>query len=162
MGINYLSNVVKVPRTPSVGYSTDQWLQVEKVLGTNLPEDYKLFVATYGAGYLGEFIWVYSPFAKNPNLNLSIQVKRVIDTMRVLQQDYEIERQYPLFPHPNGLLPWGKTDNGDVLFWLTIELPENWEVVINESRSPVYEHYRDNMSGFLYKILIRKITSGKA
>ncbi len=60
---------------------------------------------------------------------------------------------------PRGLLPWGITDNGDVLFWLTVGRPDQWSIAVNESRGNGFETYPDSMVRFLIKLIQEEIHS---
>jgi hypothetical protein len=63
---------------------------------------------------------------------------------------------YPLFPEPGGLLPFGIDDNGDGLYWLTTGEPDQWSIVVNESRAPEYEQFDMSVTEFLQEVLSRK------
>jgi hypothetical protein len=59
-----------------------------------------------------------------------------------LSWDREIESQssgtvpFPLFPDPGGALPWARSDNGDVVYWLTRgDDPDRWPVAVWFARS---------------------------
>jgi hypothetical protein len=43
------------------------------------------------------------------------------------------------------------------LFWLTVDQPDQWAVVIKESRSPTYEHFPGSMTEFLQAFLARSL-----
>jgi hypothetical protein len=58
-----------------------------------------------------------------------------------------------LYPEIAGLLPFGITDNGDVLFWKTMGTPENWSVVVGNSRSPEYQEFQISMTSFIASVL---------
>jgi hypothetical protein len=46
-----------------------------------------------------------------------------------------------LFPEEGGLLPWGVTDNGDILNWITSDNPEKWSILVYDGRSgDAYEY----------------------
>ena len=47
------------------------WPEVERRLGTRLPADYKLLIASYGEGSFDDFIWVLHPTTINPNLRVN-------------------------------------------------------------------------------------------
>ena len=64
-----------------------------------------------------------------------------------------------LITEPEGLLPWGGTENGDTLFWLTEGEADNWSVLINESHSPEFERYNEDMTSFLAKLITGRIKS---
>jgi hypothetical protein len=54
-----------------------------------------------------------------------------------------------VYPQKGGVLPWGSTDDGDRLFWLTSTNPNEWTVLINEVRSANFETFDYSMTGFL-------------
>ena len=43
--------------------------------------------------------------------------------------------KYDSYPASGGLLPWAYTENGDELYWLTNGHPDEWGIVVYESRS---------------------------
>jgi hypothetical protein len=116
------------------------WSEVESTLGASLPTDYKAFINAYGTGVLADFLWIYSPFAQVVEANLVIQSTGELRTQRELRE--EIAFPYPLFPVPGGLLPVGRTDNGDVLFWRTEGEAEAWTVAVRGSRRIEVEDFR--------------------
>jgi SUKH superfamily protein len=142
-----------------VALDPDEWELIESTIGTVLPADYKQFIDTYGSGAIGRFVSIFNPFSKNQHVNLLDAIRTKLDALRELQGEFESERRYPLFPEAGGLLPFGGTDNGDVFFWKTSGEPDQWPVVINESRAPEYEEFAIDMTGFLAGILMRTITS---
>ena len=80
--------------------------------------------------------------------------------LRVLRADCgPDEVPYPVFPDAGGLFPWGGTDNGDAMHWLTIGTPSEWTVAINESRGPMWEEYDCSMVEFLVRLLSGDIRS---
>jgi hypothetical protein len=112
--------------------------------------DNKQYINTYGSGCVGAFIWPLNPFSKNKYLNLNDQVKAQLDALKSLKMTWgDVQVPYPLYPKPGGLLPWGLTDNGDVLYWRTVGLPDNWSTVINEARAPLYEEFEESMPSAL-------------
>ena len=60
-----------VPPPPQGGGSGVDWPEVERRLGTRLPADYKLLIASYGEGSFDDFIWVLLPTTINPNLRVN-------------------------------------------------------------------------------------------
>ncbi|MCI0662085.1 MAG: SMI1/KNR4 family protein, partial [Acidobacteria bacterium] len=56
-----------------------------------------------------------------------------------------------------GLLPFAMTDNGDVLHWDTLGMPEDWTVIVNEARAPEYDEFESNFTDFLYGILTETV-----
>lgn len=139
----------------------ENWLQVEGEIGIQFPQDYKDFIARYSSRngiYIGGFFLILDPFA--PYGNLKRAIADFLDPLRSLRQKYgEQEYPYPLYPEPDGLLPWGSTENGDDLFWLTIGAPDQWPIVIKASRQPEFEQHPGPMTRFLDGILTGAITS---
>lgn len=130
-----------------------EWLDVERRIGTPLPSDYKAFIDRYGLGKLGDFIVVFTPSDQSPHVNLGIQIRQKLDTLKQLASEWGEELPYPLYPAPGGLLPFGATDNGDVLYWLTSGSPDRWTVVVNEARGPDYDHHYCSMTTFLAEVI---------
>lgn len=131
----------------------DEWHDVERAIGTPLPSDYKAFVGHYGLGKLGDFIVVFTPSHDIPHVNLSNQIRQRLDTLQQLASEWGETLPHPLYPAPGGLLPFGATDNGDVLYWLTSGSPDRWTVVVNESRGPDYDHHDCSMTTFLAEVI---------
>lgn len=102
-------------------------------------------------------MWTLNPFSDNTFTNLSDQIKEQMESYREITKSSPVP--YPLYPEPGGLVPWGTTSNGDVLFWLTASQPDRWPVVINECRTDNYELYEEDMTGFLAKLLGRESVS---
>lgn len=157
MTINYLTLQLPPPVNPSEIPTTGAWTVLERRLGTMLPDDYKEFIELYGSGRVGRFLWIFNPFSANENLNLEKQIATQANVLFELQS-YGEAIPYKSFPEPGGILPFGITDNGDVLFWRVTGDPNNWHVVVNESRAPDWEGYELSMSRFLAEILQRHLT----
>jgi hypothetical protein len=160
MSIESLLNVMPPPTAPIESGNKKEWSSIEASIGTTLPEDFKEYINLYGTGKILRFLWPFNPFSKNDNLNLGMQLTLQLDALRELKDEFGFEEcPYPLYPEPEGLLPWGVTDNGDVLFWLTDGIPENWPIIVNEGRVAVYERYDESMTSFLSKLLSKNIIS---
>jgi hypothetical protein len=161
MSIEKLAAVLPPPagpvETPRRG--AEDWAAVEGGLGTPLPPDYKAFVEGYGTGAIDDFLWVFNPFSANEHANLISQTKVRLDSLRSLRDEFQLDIRYELFPAGGGLLPFGATANGDVLFWETAGEPQDWAVIVGESRASEYESFGSNMTGFLHDILSRKEVS---
>jgi hypothetical protein len=152
--------VISPPSQPVDTGSAERWSAVEHALGTSLPGDYKAFIDMFGTSYLGSFLYLFNPFSSDETLNLVAQSADLLDVMRSLQEEFPDEEiPYALFPEPSGLLPWGITDNGDVLYWLTAGDPDQWTVVINESRGPLIDEYAMSITTFLATFLTGQLES---
>jgi hypothetical protein len=105
-----------------------------------------------------DFLLPFNPFATNKYRDLVWQMAAQLSALREVKAEHGTNGcPYPLHFEPNGLLPWGVTDNGDVLFWLTVDHPDQWTVVVNESRGPTYEHFPGSMTVFLQAFLARSL-----
>jgi hypothetical protein len=124
MTIEALMAVIPPPVEPT-GVFLGPWEPIEAELGTPLPPDYKDLVRVYGSGYYMEFFGIDVPRSPNLNLRLETTVPRACATF--FDRD---ELAYPLWPDQGGLVPFGATDNGDLLFWLPRGAPRDWGVVV--------------------------------
>lgn len=131
------------------------WEGVEKALSLSLPQDYKWFIERYGTGCVSTFLWIFNPFSTNENLNLLQQVDSLTKQYRDVREALgKEETPFPIYPEAGGLVPFGISDNGDVFFWLAnSEEPSEWAVVVNKTRSSVFEVHRQGMVEFLLGIV---------
>jgi len=159
MTVESLSKLITLPALPVDCGSVEGWQRIEESLSTALPNDYKKYINRFGSGSIGRFLWPFNPFSRNENLNLIEQVKIRLNALQVLKDRFSEKHPYPLYPEMGGLLPWGATDNGDVLFWLTDGKPDDWIVVINESRGPKFEKFEETTTSFLSKLITGDIVS---
>lgn len=156
MSLNSILCVLSPPQNPVEVPTVEIWNTTEMRL-KRLPGDYKRFVNHFGSGKISNFIWIMNPASKNLHLNLLDEINPILRALRKLRESGE-PCPYPIYPEPRGLLPFGKTDNGDALYWLTSGEPERWPIVINAARDPTYERFQCNMTDFLAGILTRRIS----
>lgn len=160
MSIEALLKVIEPPTNPTEADHEISWHYIESSLGLTLPNDFKEFIQRFGTGALLDFLWVFNPFSSNEYLNFMQQINTQLDALRFLVRDTSLEEcPYSLYPEPGGLLPWGMTENGDILFWCTEGNPKDWTVVVMASRSPTYEEYNESLTGFLAKLILQEIKS---
>ncbi|MEM8534476.1 MAG: SMI1/KNR4 family protein [Chloroflexota bacterium] len=163
MSLNKLLNVLPAPTSPIETITPDQWETFELSTGMSLPSDYKEYLGIFGTGVVGGVITPYNPFCKRTLLRASYTCRnwmgQAIAISRHKQQFGTEVFPYPLYPEPDGVLPWGATDNGDQLFWLTTGSPNEWSVVINEVRSSIFEQFACSMTAFLHDLIIGNIQS---
>ncbi|MFD9460363.1 SMI1/KNR4 family protein [Streptomyces sp. NPDC060027] len=120
------------------------WITVETVIGTRLPEDYKRLVEAYGWGEFCDFLYLRTPFGTNRHNGIEWQSPRPAGSPA---RDRE-RCPHPLHPAPGGLLIWGTTTDADRLCWLTDGAPEQWPVVVWSSEG-WYETHRMSAAEFL-------------
>jgi hypothetical protein len=151
-----LKSILRPPSAPVEVPSDTILTECEAKLG-RLPDDYKNLLEIYGTGCIDKFIWIFNPAAKNPHLNLLSQIEKQITALRELNATGLEKVTYPMFPEPRGLLPFGITDNGDVLGWITRGKIQNWTVIVAEARSPRYVEADMEMTDFLALVLVGEI-----
>jgi hypothetical protein len=156
MSVSDVARLITPPNNPNEAPQQRDWSKIEAQLATSLPEDYKEFVDLYGTGKIDNFLWIFNPFSQNENINLATQVRVQLTALSELQTYGEV-LPYKLFPDPNGIFPFGITENGDVLYWNAVGQPEVWTVLVNEARSPDWEAFGMTMTEFLFKVLSRQI-----
>ncbi len=136
------------------------WVAVQRAVGSVLPVDYRTLVDVLGPIAVAGFAGVFAPGCPNPNLDLLVQVGARLGALRELkQQEGEDACPYPLWFEPDGLLPWGATDNGDVLYWRTRGHPDQWTVVVGESRGPMFEEFPIPTADFLHALVEGRLAS---
>ena len=155
MSIQRLIAVLTPPSIPLEVPELNGWSAVEQTLGS-LPTDYKEFVERFGSGTIDDFLWIMNPFSANKHGNLLSAKEGALNALRELRAGGE-PCPYRLYPEPEGLLPFGQTDNGDVLFWSRQGRPDDWAVVVNASREPEYEEFHFNLTDFLAYVLSREV-----
>jgi hypothetical protein len=101
---------------------------------------------------------VLNPFSRNRNLNLIEQAAVQVDVQQQVANYSGDAPRYPLFPHVNGLFPWGITDNGDVLYWLCDGAAAAWAIVICDSKAYRWQAFEMPMVDFLTGYLTKGLT----
>ena len=129
------------------------WAAVEREIGLRLPSDFKALIATYGSGSIDEFLTVHAPFSDNPNVRFLDEARSNLKIYREIRTFEHIP--HPIHPEPGGILPWGSTSNGDVLFWVTDppDVPDRWPTAINGVRSPDWLAHPGPIPRFLFEWL---------
>ncbi|HAI1316830.1 TPA: hypothetical protein HIT55_004487 [Escherichia fergusonii] len=135
----------------------NDWGKAESRLGILLPEDYKSFIDEYGIGRINGFLWIFSPFVDNPYINLIEQAKEINSALAEVKLHGE-KFPYNFFPSEDGVLPFGITDSGEVLFW-KLEKNCNWKIVINESRGPLCDEFDLGWAEFMVELLSARLES---
>jgi hypothetical protein len=125
-----------------------EWHSLEAQI--KLPTDYKQFLSLFGTGVLAEFFYVWNPFSNVQGMNWLAEHRKAISDIETLMfTASDLYRDWILFPQKNGLLPWGKTGNGDLLFWTTSGTPDHWGIAVSDG-SPDMWKSTENLSSFLW------------
>jgi hypothetical protein len=135
--ITRLKRLLPPPKMPQFVGTPGGWATVEKRLGLTFPEDYRQWVAVYGDGVIGskdspDFFRIPTPFTPRDWNNFENVMKAHLDLYRDERQRAPTATPGPAWPETGGLLPFGSTSNGDVLYWRTRGAPAEWTVVIQQ------------------------------
>jgi len=138
-----------------------EWAAVEEALGTALPADYKRLVQTYGGGLFAGTLWLLEPDCPDPMYDL---VAQTAERKEILEDLWTVGEQRPqeLQDGDVRLVPWGFDEGaGHFLYWLVrrdVE-PEEWTVILNEGRGPLWEATPVSCSRFLLDVVAGTTTS---
>ena len=136
----------------------DGWPAVEAALGTGLPSDFKAFTELYGSGKVDDFLYLFNPFTQGPDGNLLVERDRVLAGYRQTRARFPDRLAWPPFPEEGGVLPLGRTDNGDELYWVTQGQPGDWPVALLEARAALQELYPMPVTAFLAALAANQLT----
>lgn len=157
--LRLLRALLPPPRAPSEAARPSEWPALEARLGVRLPADYRGFIESYGTGSIDDFLWVLNPSSVNDDLELVSRGQATLDAMTVLRRAGHLREDLKLFPEPGGLLPWGVTENGDVLCWRVRGAPARWRTTVQSSNGLRFEHHELNFSGLLTGLLDGSVSS---
>jgi hypothetical protein len=109
------------------GRSVD-WAALEAALGTALPSDFRALAEAYPVLVIDDFLSVSVP---RPGTEALWASEARED--EILQDLYEMgdTEGYVPFPQSGGLISWGDSNSGDILYWKTSPAdPDAWPVVV--------------------------------
>jgi len=154
-----LRELLPPPAQPVEPGRPDGWAEVEAALGTELPGDFKAFTEPYGSGTVDDFLYLFNPFAAGQDGNLLAEKDRVLAGYRQIRAKYPKRLPLPPFPDPGGVLPLGRTDNGDELYWVTQGDPDGWPVALLEARTALQELHAMPVTGLLAALAANQLPS---
>jgi hypothetical protein len=154
-----LRRLLPPPANPVEAGRPDGWAAVEAALGTGLPSDFKAFTERYGSGTVDDFLYLFNPFTQGPDGNLLDEKDRVLAAYRQTRTRFPGRLPWPPFPEPGGVLPLGRTDNGDELYWVTQGQPDQWPVALVEARAALQEVHPMPVTGLLAALAANQLTS---
>lgn len=139
---------------PPAAVPAPVWRDVASQLGEMLPSDYVELVESYGPGSFDDFLWVFQPESSRQAIDLVSQARTQLQALRDLQAGGE-PIPYNVAEGESELLPWAVTDSGDTCYWVMRpgKSPDDWTVVVNESRGPTWEEFSGGVSEFLLAVL---------
>jgi hypothetical protein len=160
-GLDRLVALVGRPKQPkdSVPIDSPVWQGPEHRLGFAFPADYKGLIATFGLHAWGGFLHVLNPATANEHLQLERGGLGMLGALHEVRRKYPDEVPFPLFPEERGLFPWGVTDNGDTLLWLTQGPSDWWPTVVLAARDPEREQHPLTMTALLAAFLVGELPS---
>jgi cell wall assembly regulator SMI1 len=111
------------------------WTAVEAWLGLRLPDDYKQLADGHGPLDFGEYLWIHVPCVRRDRFDYGDWLRETHRSARIAARQLPEDERPFTHPAPGGLLAWGSSRGGDVLFWDTSvsEDPNRWTVVVRHS-----------------------------
>lgn len=97
-----LQELALTPNQPVYAGSSSQWGDVEKQIGTALPQDYKQLINLYGFGSFGGYVCPLSPFIETSGPNSHLSLFRGMKALSILDP-FQIEspgsfQPFPIYP----------------------------------------------------------------
>jgi hypothetical protein len=154
-----LLQVVTPPEHPLETGDAARWTEVERRLGTRLPEDYRDFGLRYGSGYFDDpgrlMVYVWNPFSPR----YVQEVECCCEHLRKDRGDLPKEPNLPygVFPHQPGWLPWGNDIDGSLLCWLTEGAPDDWPVILLSPERTSFQQLPLPLTTFLARVFSRQL-----
>lgn len=146
------------------------WSADASKLGLNFPSDYMRWAETYPGLYVDGFLRVLHPsnfFSVYALEQISEEVSGIRESDPQMCHELFDSRGnlvgeelpiYTCFPQPGGVLPWGNTDNGDLLLWVTKGHPDSWKVVIADGDVFSWQVFDCGFSEFLVGLFTNGFT----
>ncbi|WP_157407770.1 hypothetical protein [Actinomadura atramentaria] len=101
-----------------------EWDSIESALGAQLPGDYKKFAEFYGPGDLCG-LRIATPQGAGDYSLADLVVRKYREAVARERSDLRM----PIFPEPEGAIPWGESVAGHTIFWVPVGGgPESWIV----------------------------------
>ncbi|MFE1791801.1 hypothetical protein ACFW7J_25985 [Streptomyces sp. NPDC059525] len=152
--MNALDALVRLCPPPVDPPPAVDWAKAERALGTGLPADYKRLVGTYGAGIFDETVQLLVPDAGHDDFDL---LALTAERDEILAGLWEYEDRPPGLEEAGArVLPWAAEEGtGAYLYWLARpgRHPDEWTVLYNEGRGPLWEHHDTGCLAFLLAVL---------
>jgi hypothetical protein len=145
-----LVRLLPPPGEPFDVPARDQRSRLEAEIGRRLPSDYWWFLETYGSGWIGGDLAVFTPASASEGVRLGPEAQRIGDLLRLVAQRRPGEVPFPIHPDPGGLLAWGGTPGGVMCMWLTTDAdPDGWPVILRDAARSEWFTHRGPLAWFL-------------
>ena len=151
MTIEALIKAIPPPVVPSAPFE-GPWEPLEHQLGTALPEDYKALVRRYGHGTFFDVLHIHVPRSRVPHVRFETSIREICEPLRDAD-----ELPYPLWPQAGGLLPVGRSEFGDTIFWIVDGPPSTWRIFLCDRDVVDMETLDCDLTGFLAGLATRHI-----
>ncbi|MFD3534404.1 SMI1/KNR4 family protein [Streptomyces sp. NPDC058664] len=149
------------PPPPGAVTGGVEWAAVEEALGTALPADYKRLVRSYGCGLFAGTLRLLTPGHPDPCHDLPTQAREREEILRRLRESGE-DRPPELLTPGVRLVPWGFDEGAGHFPYRVVRPgvePEEWTVVLNEGRGPLWEAAPVSCSRYLHDVVAGTSTS---
>ena len=93
-----------------------------------------------------EVLGVSIPRTRNPNTRFATEGALICQTFADWDDD---ELPHPMRPASGGLIPFGGTEKGDFLFWLSQGAPDDWRVAVWDRGMQEFEVLNCGLTDFL-------------
>ncbi len=155
MNIAEFADSIETPEPLVERPTTRQWGSTLSG-GFQFPEDYRQFIERFGTGVLFDFFFIWNPFSHIAGMNFELESKKHVEALRSVQKKTpRLFAHWPPCGRVDGLIPFGKTANGDVLLWESSGPPNEWKVAIS-SYSPDLWRTGRTLAGFLSGVLLEQ------
>ncbi|MFE9042382.1 SMI1/KNR4 family protein [Streptomyces sp. NPDC007818] len=151
-----IDELVRLCPPPSDPPSAVDWAGTERALGVPLPADYKRLVETYGPGVFSETVWLLAPGAGRSHVDLLAQTAERDEILESLREWEADEWPVELGEPGARVVPWAYEEgSGAFLYWLVRpdRDPDEWPVLYNEGRGPLWERHGPGCAAFLLGVL---------
>ncbi len=157
--IDDLIEIIVPPLEPVYSGSMEDFRRFEVSQNISFPTDFKEIITRYGSGTFGSLINLINPFqGRNGESEYVVVEQQIRLNYFDMRSDFPEYNPFEYYPKQYGILPWGTSQNGDELFWYIVDTnPENWQVIIWQSRSQNYWLYPFNLTTFLAGIFTNKV-----
>jgi hypothetical protein len=155
-----LLRVAPPPSAPEGTGTPSDWKVLEAELGFKFPEDYKELIGAYGVGTFADFFGVLTPFHSSPrHCPYREWLAARLEGLRFAKSEYPEEAvPFPVHPEPDGLFPWGYTENGGLMCWLKGDRDLQPSIIcLDSGYTKDYDSFELTVVQFIEKWLTRKI-----